>query len=105
MGIVTGVIGLISTLSALNAFADTCFRSLDSDLPNLSLSKAPGPAFVLLLVATILKVVDIWAHAIVPVPKSDYWTPDGESIGEDSTGSGADSKTRKLINSGFSSSA
>jgi len=77
MGIVTGIIGLLSTLAALNAFADTCFRSLDSDLPNLSLSKTPGPAFVLLLVATILKIVDVCAHIIVPVPKENYWTPGG----------------------------
>lgn len=89
MGILTGVIGLLSTLSALNAFADTCFRSLNSDLPNLSLSKTPGPAFVMLLVATVLKVVDIWAHVIVPVPKDDFWTPDTEDD--------ADSKTRNLI--------
>lgn len=93
-GIVTGIIGLISTLAALNAFADTCFRNLDSNLPNLSLSKTPGPAFVLLLVATILKVVDIWAHVIVPVPKEDYWIPGRKDVdctaGADASGATGD---------------
>ena len=81
MGIITGIIGFLSTLAALNAFADTCFRSLDSDLPNLSLTKTPGPAFVLLLVATILKIVDIIAHIIVPVPNEGYWAPGSGEVG------------------------
>ena len=84
MSIITGFIGLFSTLAALNAFADTCFRSLDSNLDNLTVTKTPGAAFILLLVATILKAVDIWAHLIVPVPESDYWTPDGKPIHENS---------------------
>lgn len=75
MGILTGFIGLLSTLAALNAFADTCFRSLDSNLTNLSLTKTPGPAFVMLLVANVLKIIDIGAHIIVPVPKDNYWSP------------------------------
>lgn len=91
MGIVTGVIGLLSTLAALNSFADTCFRSLDSNLPNLSLTKTPGAAFILLLIATVFKVVDVWAHIIVPVPKHDYWSPSNDPSSE------GDSKKRHLI--------
>ncbi len=101
MGIVTGILGFLSTLAALNTFADTCFRSLDSNLDELTVTKTPGAAFILLLVATILKAVDIWAHLIVPVPESDFWTPDSDPAHED----GSDSKTRKLIDSTQNSSS
>jgi hypothetical protein len=74
-GIITGLIGFFSTLGALNAFADSCFRDLGTTDPDLSMTKRAGPAFVLLLVATILKAFDVWAHVIVPVPERDYWTP------------------------------
>ena len=77
MGILSGVLGLLGTFGALYAFVDSCFLGLDSALPNLSLTKTPGTAFVLLLVAIVLKVVDIWAHVIVPVPKENYWAPSG----------------------------
>jgi hypothetical protein len=93
MGIVTGVLGLLSTLAALNSFADTCFRNLDSNSSFISIDKEPGTAFILLLVATILKVVDIWAHVIVPVPEGEYWTPDYDEHG----GVDSNSKTQKLI--------
>lgn len=84
--------GFLSTLAALNSFADTCFRNLSPAVSSLSLTKHPGAAFILLLVATILKAVDIWAHVIVPVPEQDYWTPGGAT--EEDSG---DSKVRKLI--------
>lgn len=93
MGIFTGVLGFLSTLSALNAFANTCFRNLNPAVSSLSMDKQPGAAFILLLVATVLKMVDILAHVIVPVPEQDYWTPTGEAAAEDS----GDGKTRRLI--------
>jgi hypothetical protein len=80
MSIITGFFGLFSTLAALNAFANTCFSSVHSNLDELTVTKTPGAAFILLLVATVLKTVDIWAHLIVPVPESDYWTPNGKLI-------------------------
>ena len=91
MGILTGTLGLFSTLAALNSFADTCFRSLDSSVGYITLDKHPGAAFILLLIATIFKLFDIWAHVIVPVPETAYWTPDGEAVDSEN------SKTRSLI--------
>ena len=78
MGIVTGVLGLLSGLAALNSFADTCFRSLGPKVSYISMTKTPGAAFILLLVATILKLVDIFAHVIVPVPATGFWSPNNE---------------------------
>ena len=79
MGILTGVLGFLSTLAALNTFADTCFRELSSSNGNIDIDKQPGSAFILLLIATILKAFDVWAHIVVPVPEHNYWKPDGNN--------------------------
>jgi hypothetical protein len=70
-------VGLFSTLTALNAFAASCFRDLEPAQDDSSVDKYPGPALILLTVATVAKVFDIWAHFIVPVPETDYWKPGG----------------------------
>ena len=75
MGILTGILGFLSTLAALNTFADTCFRELGSNDSSVDLDKQFGPALVMLLIATILKAFDVWAHIVVPVPEQDYWKP------------------------------
>ena len=75
MGILTGFLGFFSTLAALNTFADTCFRALGSNQSGVDLDKQFGPALVMLLIATILKAFDVWAHIVVPVPEQDYWKP------------------------------
>lgn len=84
MGILTGILGFLTTLAALNSFADTCFRELSPAVSALSIDKKAGAAFIMLLVATVLKVVDIIAHLIVPVPKQNYWTPTGAGADDDS---------------------
>ena len=86
--------GLLSTLAALNSFADTCFRDLSSGVSYVSMDKHASAGFSLLLVATILKVVDIWAHVIVPVPERDYWSPDTDCSDDESN---SNSRTKKLI--------
>lgn len=75
IGIVTGFLGLFLTLAALNAFAVACYTDLEPAQDLSTVEKYPGPALVLLVVATVLKVVDIWAHFIVPLPETDYWKP------------------------------
>lgn len=77
IGIATGLIGLISTLAALNAFANACFRDLQPSVDNISIHRQFGAAFTCLVVATILKVVDIVAHVVVPVPEEGCWEPTG----------------------------
>ena len=79
MGILTGILGFLSTLAALNTFADTCFRELGSNDSSVDLDKQFGPALVMLLIATILKAFDVWAHIVVPVPEHNYWKPDGNN--------------------------
>lgn len=75
IGIATGLIGLLSTLAALNSFANACFRDLQPSVDNVAIHKQFGAAFICLVVATVLKVVDIMAHVVVPVPEDGYWEP------------------------------
>ena len=76
MGILTGILSLLGTLSSINSFADSCYRDIEPSIDNITLDKKPGAALIFLIVATILKLFDIWAHLIVPVPETDYWKPD-----------------------------
>lgn len=77
LGLFAGVMGMIGTLTALSDFGSGCMDALKTN-PDMvsSMTRRPGAAFALILVATLLRVFDIWAHIIVPVPKENYWTPD-----------------------------
>ena len=68
---------MIGTLTALSDFGSGCMNELKTN-PDMvsSMTRRPGAAFVLILLATLLRLFDIWAHVIVPVPKENYWTPD-----------------------------
>ncbi|KAJ1433827.1 hypothetical protein B484DRAFT_447022 [Ochromonadaceae sp. CCMP2298] len=79
-GIITGIFGTLTTLSALSSFAGSCYRDFDSATDGDTLDKKLGPAFYLLLVATLLKILDVIAHIIVPVPKAGYWRPASSKV-------------------------
>lgn len=68
--------GTIGTLTAMSDFGSGCMDELQTN-PEMvsSMTRRPGAAFVLILLATLLRLFDIWAHIIVPVPKENYWTP------------------------------
>lgn len=76
IGIVTGLFGLVSTLSPLHAFANACVTQLQPSTGNITIITQFGAAYFLLTIATWLKVVDVLAHIIVPVPEKGYWEPD-----------------------------
>jgi len=73
IGIVTGVMGLLGTMVALVGYSSNCFNKIDSSYGFTNVDKNLGPAFYLLLIATLLKVVDIAAHSLVPTPKEGYF--------------------------------
>jgi len=75
---VTGVIGLLSTMVALVGYSSNCFNKIDSNYDITDVDKNLGPAFYLLLIATLLKVIDIAAHLLVPTPKEGYFGSDLE---------------------------
>ena len=77
MGIFTGVLGCVSTIAALSAYAGACFKNLPEEFNTHTIEYKYGPGFVCLLFATILKVFDIICHVIMPVEPFDeeeYWS-------------------------------
>ena len=73
IGIVTGIIGFLSTMVALAGYSSNCYNMIDSSYGATDIDKQLGPAFFLLLVATLLKLVDVIAHSLVPTPKEGYF--------------------------------
>jgi hypothetical protein len=70
MGMFTGLMGTISTLIALSAYADGCYRNLpDNDGAGNNIVWELGPGFSCLLVATLLKPIDFLIHLLMPVEK------------------------------------
>jgi len=73
IGIVTGIIGFLSTMVALAGYSSNCYSKIDSSYDTTDVDKQLGPAFFLLLIATLLKLVDVIAHSLVPTPKEGYF--------------------------------
>ena len=72
MGMVTGIVGTLSTLIALSVYADGCYRNLpDKDDAQDDITWHLGPGFTCLLVATLLKPIDFLIHTLMPVEKPE----------------------------------
>jgi hypothetical protein len=67
MGVVTGVLSLMSTIAALSAYAGGCYKNLPSNFNGKEIDYNYGPGFLCLFFATVLKVVDIVANLFLPV--------------------------------------
>lgn len=81
MGVVTGILGTLSSLSSLSAYADGCIHNLPTyDATGASISYHFGPGFACLLLATLLKPIDVFVHLVTPVVHDE----DGLSSKEDS---------------------
>jgi len=74
---------LITTIAALNAFADSCHDKFGAGsfgqdgAASVFVHTDLGLCYYLLLWATWLKVFDIFVHIVVPIPEQGYWTPEG----------------------------
>lgn len=71
---------MVGNLSAIADFGSNCMGKLHTN-PGIdsTMTRRPGAALILLLVGTLLRVYDIWAHIIVPVPDEVLWTPESVS--------------------------
>jgi len=67
MGIVTGILSLMSTIAALSSFAGGCNNNLPTNFNGKQIDYKYGPGFICLFIATVLKVVDIVANTFLPV--------------------------------------
>jgi len=65
-GIATGLFGMITNLMALQLFNLVCHKDLDSD-GNYFVA---GSGLICISLASILKIYDIVAHCIIPVPRN-----------------------------------
>lgn len=67
-GFATGMLGTITTLAAISAFADGCYNSLPDEMYGGTVDWSFGPSFVLLLIATLMKPLDALMHGLLPSP-------------------------------------
>jgi hypothetical protein len=79
MAIFTGILGAITNLVALAAYADMCYANLPDSFMGIDMEYSLGPAFNCMLAATILKPVDVFIHLFTPVVP--YEDPDTAGTG------------------------
>lgn len=73
LGILTGIIGLVTTLSSLLSFQMNCYNNI-VEIDNYIIVNNLGLTYYLLFYATLFKTVDIIAHIVVPVPRLVIWS-------------------------------
>jgi hypothetical protein len=72
MGMLTGLVGFISNLSSLSAYANSCYSNLPStDSAGDDIVFRLGPGFICILIATMLKPIDFFIHLLTPVAEKD----------------------------------
>jgi hypothetical protein len=107
MALITGFISTLSTLLALSVYADVCIRQLPETVLAKDITYELGPGFVCLLVATLLKPIDVIINLLTPVPdRQEEETDSAESAGSSKSksqpaqysGSGVDLR-QSLLNS------
>jgi hypothetical protein len=68
----TAVAGFFGTLFSLSSYVQGCSKELpDRSDGGDSIDWVMGPGFICLLIATIIKPIDFFAHLIVPVIKPE----------------------------------
>lgn len=75
MGMATGILGTITTLSAISEWKAGCYDSIPDHLDGSDVDISFGAAFYCIVFATILKVFDTICHFLIPMPKEGYWEP------------------------------
>lgn len=81
VGMLTGFIGFVGTMTAINSYKEGCFDMLPGKIAGNDVHYRAGPSFYCMLFATILKVVDLTAHLIVPVNLEAAWRPEDGVLG------------------------
>jgi hypothetical protein len=69
VGLLTGCIGLTTTVIALYEFRDACDMSASSSVVPSVVSWELGAGWWCLLVAALAKAIDVFLHAVVPCPE------------------------------------
>jgi len=75
MGIITTFMSMLSTLVTLSTFADLCYRNLSDEYNGVKMTYTWGPGMICVLLATMVKVIDIVIHCAVPVAHTQTKAP------------------------------
>lgn len=71
MGLFTTFMSMIATLAALAAYSNLCLNELPKTFTfgtmSFDMQYNPGPSYILVIIATLLKVFDLWVMYVVPV--------------------------------------
>lgn len=68
IGIVTGFIGIASTVQAMASFGSACFHELTPNTDAVTIDRTEGAALLCLIIGTGLKLFDVLLHMVVPAP-------------------------------------
>jgi hypothetical protein len=89
MGLFTTFMSMIATLAALAAYSNLCLQELPDKFDYLNMSfemdYAPGPSYILVIMATVLKIFDLFVMFVVPV---EHDLSRLEKNGQDNSSSG-----------------
>jgi len=75
LGVVSGIVGGIATIFALQQYSDVCFNNLPEELispqtgETIGVEVTAGAGFILTLLITIGAFIDGFAHILVPCPE------------------------------------
>ncbi len=84
-GIFFPVLSMITSLIALENFTDQCYYYLPyKDSFSADITWVIGPGAMCLIIAVVLKPIDIILHILVPVVKGEDEQPDDYSVSRES---------------------
>jgi hypothetical protein len=69
--LVTGIIGTVTVLIALSTYSKVCHDNLPHEIGGESIDYMVGPGFICLLVATLLRPINIIVNLLMPVIPPD----------------------------------
>lgn len=70
-GMLTGVVGTISTLITINSWDANCYKAFPDEIGTYSVSVVHGAGFICFWLCTIGGIFDAFFHALVPLPPAD----------------------------------
>jgi len=82
MGVFSNLISLFSSMATLLAFRMSCKDALPTTiLGNVTLTWSMGLGYQLVILGTVVKVLDMVCHCLVPTPK-ERWQKPGEEVSD-----------------------
>jgi len=70
-GMITGIVGTISTLVTINAWDANCFQAFPDEIGDYSVDVVRGAGYICFWLCTIGGIFDAFFHALVPLPPAD----------------------------------